>query len=213
MDEIKEVVITEAAETALVVKENPETQITTSAPTMWNNSELMKSSYQVATILSKTAAIPDRYKNKPGDCLILIDLSNRMGISPIVVAQWSQIVKGNFTWAGQACKALIDNCGKYRNSKYEMFGEPGTSERGCVLTAIKRSTGEIIKGPEVTMKIAKDEGWIDKDGSKWKTMPELMLRYRAAAFFARTECPEALMGFYTSEEMNDIKGYEPEIAS
>lgn len=196
-------------ETAIAVKEeNEPAKLVSYAPTMWNNSELMKSSYQIATILCKTAAIPDRYKNKPGDCMILIDLANRMGISPIVVAQWSQIVKGNFTWAGQACKALIDNCGKYRDSKYEMFGEPGTSERGCVLSAIKCSTGEIIKGPEVTMKIAKDEGWIDKDGSKWKTIPELMLRYRAAAFFARTECPEALMGFYTSDEVRDIKGYE-----
>lgn len=212
MDEEKIIDVTPTEETAIAIKEPEKINLpaVSQTATMWNNSELMKNSYQVATILAKTAAIPDRYKNKPGDCLILIDLSNRMGVSPIAVAQWSQIIKGNFTWAGQACKALIDGCGKYKESRYEMFGKPGTPERGCVLTAIKRSTGEVIKGPEVTMKIAKDEGWIDKDGSKWKTMPELMLRYRAAAFFARTECPEALMGFYTSEEMNDIKGYDAE---
>lgn len=176
--------------------------------TMWNDAELMKLSFQTAKILASTTAMPDRYKNKPGDCLILVDLSNRMGVSPIAVAQWSQVIKGNFTWAGQACKALIDGCGKYRESRYQMFGAPGTDERGCVLTAIKRSTGEVVEGPEVTIKMAKEEGWYDKSGSKWQTMPELMLKYRAAAFFARTECPEALMGFYSSEEMQDIKGYE-----
>lgn len=206
-------------EEVITTTQNTETAIATTEPekalsvasgnkTMWNDAELMKLSFQTAKILASTTAMPDRYKNKPGDCLILVDLSNRMGVSPIAVAQWSQVIKGNFTWAGQACKALIDGCGKYKNSTYEMFGEPGTDERGCVLTAVKRSTGEIIRGPEVTMKMAKAEGWYDKSGSKWQTMPELMLRYRAAAFFARTECPEALMGFYTSEEMNDIKGYE-----
>lgn len=204
----------QAEENALALKEenNIAPAANTGAKTMWNDAELMKSSYQVASILAKTSAMPDRYKNKPGDCLILVDLSNRMGVSPIAVAQWSQVIKGNFTWAGQACKALVDGCGKYKESRYEMFGKPGTDERGCMLTAIKRSSGEVITGPEVTIKMAKDEGWYDKPGSKWQTMPELMLKYRAAAFFARTECPEALMGFYSSEEMQDIKGYEEEKA-
>jgi hypothetical protein len=92
-----------------------------------------------------------------------------------------------------------------------MFGKPGTDSWGCRLEATNKTTGEIVIGPEVTIKMAKDEGWYDKNGSKWKTMPDLMLRYRAAAFFARTECPESLMGFYTSEEMNDIKGYETNV--
>lgn len=212
---MNEIIVPEQAEeTALAIKEPEEAvqALSTGTKTMWNDAELMKSSYQVASILAKTTAMPDRYKNKPGDCLILVDLSNRMGISPIAVAQWSQVINGNFTWAGQACKALVDGCGKYRESRYEMFGKPGTDERGCVLTAIKRSTGEVVSGPEVTIKMAKDEGWYDKPGSKWQTMPELMLKYRAAAFFARTECPEALMGFYSSEEMQDIKGYEEEKA-
>lgn len=209
----EETMVPEQSE-ALAVKETPEIApiVNVGAKTMWNDTELMKASFQVANILAKTSAMPDRYKGKPGDCLILIDLSNRMGVTPIAIAQWSQVIKGNFTWAGQACKALIDGCGKYKESRYEMFGSPDTDERGCVLTAIKRSTGEVVTGPEVTMKMAKDEGWYDKPGSKWQTMPELMLRYRAAAFFARTECPEALMGFYSSEEMYDIKGYEEDKA-
>ena len=47
---------------------------------------------------------------------------------------------------------------------------------------------------------------MNKNGSKWKTMPEQMLKYRAAAFFARTECPEVLMGFQTAEETEDVYG-------
>jgi hypothetical protein len=60
--------------------------------------------------------------------------------------------------------------------------------------------------------MAKDEGWLTKNGSKWRTMPELMLKYRAAAFFARTECPEALYGFQTSDEVEDVHGPAPDAA-
>jgi hypothetical protein len=54
--------------------------------------------------------------------------------------------------------------------------------------------------------MAKAEGWIDKNGSKWKTMPEQMLMYRAATFFCRVFCPEVLAGVQTSDEITDI-GY------
>lgn len=197
----------EVKDTAIAVKE-PELVAAPVAATMWNNLDMMKANVQTAKMLAAASAIPDTYKGKIGDCLIAIDLSNRMNLSPITIMQFSQVVKGNFSWKGQACKALIDGSGKYINSKYVMSGSIGTMDRSCHLEAIYKATGELVVGPEVSMQMAVDEGWYDKSGSKWKTMPELMLKYRAAAFFARTECPETLMGFYTSEEMNDIKGYE-----
>jgi hypothetical protein len=59
------------------------------------------------------------------------------------------------------------------------------------------------------MDMANAEGWTSKNGSKWKTMPEVMLRYRAASFFARMNCPEISMGIYTSDEIidGDFKEY------
>jgi len=52
--------------------------------------------------------------------------------------------------------------------------------------------------------MAEAEGWLGKAGSKWKTMPELMLAYRAAAFWTRLNCPEVSMGLHTSEEREDM---------
>ena len=209
MEEEKIVEQQEVQETSIAVKEETSvSNFVNTAPTMWNEVGLMKMAMQAANILAKSSIVPEGYRNKPGDCMIAMDLANRMGISPISVMQSSQVVKGNFSWKGQACKALVDGNGKFTGSRYVMTGEPGTDEWGCRLVATNKATGEQVVGPIVTMQMAKDEGWYDKNGSKWKTMPELMLRYRAAAFFARTECPESLMGFYTSEEINDIKGYE-----
>ena len=60
------------------------------------------------------------------------------------------------------------------------------------------------------MQMAKNEGWLDKNGSKWKTMPRQMMMYRAASFFARVYCPDVLMGMQTVEEVKDVNGYDKE---
>lgn len=181
-----------------------QTPVFTVSKTMWNDAALMNTSWRTADMLSKAGIIPQQYRGKPGDCLIAIDMANRMGISPIMVMQSSQIVQGNFTWRGSACKALIDGCGKFRISWYVTVGTPGTSDWGCRLVAVRTRTGKTVSGPTVTWKMAVDEGWVNKNGSKWRTMPEIMMRYRAASFFAKTECPEVLMGFQTAEEQMDI---------
>lgn len=53
------------------------------------------------------------------------------------------------------------------------------------------------------MEMAVKEGWYGKNGSKWQTMPEQMLRYRAASFFGRVYAPELLMGLRSAEEEQD----------
>jgi hypothetical protein len=57
--------------------------------------------------------------------------------------------------------------------------------------------------------MAKAEGWYGKSGSKWQTMPELMLAYRASAFFTRIHAPQLLMGLQTREEVEDVTKREP----
>lgn len=58
--------------------------------------------------------------------------------------------------------------------------------------------------------MARAEGWYSKpdkygkETSKWQTMPEQMLAYRAAAFFARVYVPNSLMGVAVEGEVEDI---------
>lgn len=171
---------------------------------IWNNRDNAAAAFKMAEFLSNANLIPQAYRKNPGDCLIAIDLGNRLGVSPFVIMQNTQVVYGNITWKGAACKAMIDGCGKYRNSRYEMKGTPGSDDWGCRLVADNVQTRRTDVGPWVDIRMSKAEGWYQKSGSKWQTMPELMMKYRAASFFARTECPEVLMGFSTAEEQEDI---------
>ena len=171
---------------------------------IWDSGAAMATATRMAEYLSRAQIIPQAYQGNPGNCLVAIDMGRRMGLSPVVVMQNSQMVRGNFSWKGSFCKALIDMSGRFRNSRYEYCGDPGSISWGCRLAAENAKTGRTVHGPWVTIKMATDEEWLSKPGSKWKTMPELMMRYRAAAFFARTECPEVLSGFHTAEEVIDI---------
>lgn len=196
-------------DTALAV---PQQEVSEMLPSIAQTANLLQNT-KMLNLISKLAdkyanstMIPDAYRNNPNNCFVALEIASRMNVSPLLVMQNLYIVKGKPSWTGQACKALIDGCGKFRNSEYVMTGSLKDGTLGCYLQAINVKTGQVVKGTEVTLKMARDEGWIDKPGSKWKTMPEQMLKYRAAAFFARTECPEVLMGFQTTDEIEDVYG-------
>lgn len=177
------------------------------AMTIWNDVGMFETAQRTAKLLASSNVVPQQYRGKVADCVIAIDIANRMGLSPLAVMQSSQIVQGNFSWKGTACKAMIDNCGKFKSTRYVEVGERNTDSWGFYLEATAKD-GTIIKGVTVDIKMAKDEGWYQKNGSKWRTMGELMLKYRAAAFFMRTECAGLSMGFLTAEENEDIYATE-----
>ena len=175
------------------------TELTTNS--VWENKDAFNQILRAADMLSKTSIIPQSYQNKPQDCFVAIEMANRMGVSPMVVMQNMYVVKGKPSWAGQACTMLINSCGKFKDVKHIYTGEKGKPNRGCYVTATRISDGSQVDGVEVTMQMAQSEGWTSN--SKWRNMPELMLAYRASAFFARVYCPEAMMGVQTAEEVYD----------
>lgn len=78
--------------------------------------------------------------------------------------------------------------------------------QGVVTLDDARKAGlPVLKGPKVSVAMAVAEGWYTKKGSKWQTIPELMLHYRAGAFFGRLYAPELLMGFPTQDEAEDMR--------
>lgn len=194
----------EQAETALTVATPQAPAAPVVGATMWNTPALMRETFQMAQMLAESNVIPEAYRGKPGNCVIAIDVANRMGIPFLAVMQNLHVIQGKPTWSGSACKAMVDGCGRFRNSRYEFVGKEGSDNYGCRLVAERVSTGETVSGELVTIAMAKKEGWYSRGGSKWPSMPGQMLRYRAAAFFARIECAEFMMGLQTDDEVSDI---------
>jgi hypothetical protein len=156
-----------------------------------------------ANMLAQSQLVPKQFQGKVADCCIALEMAARIGASPFQVLQNIYIVHGKPTWSATFLVAAINACGRFSPLRYRQTGEKGTDSWGVIAWAKDLEDGEVMESPEVTISMAKVEGWYDKNGSKWQTIPELMLRYRAATFFARTYCPDVTMGMMTQDEVKE----------
>lgn len=188
---------------------------------------------RIATLYANSALVPATLKGDPSkefgtpeqkataafnktlaNCVIAMNMATRMKADPLMVMQNLYIVHGQPAFSSKFLIACINACGKYASLRFEFKGQEGTEEYGCRAYTYEVSDTkhkEPLYGEWITMGMAKKEGWTSKNGSKWQTMPGQMLRYRAAAFFQRTYCPEISMGLSTTEEVQDAgpSGFQP----
>lgn len=160
---------------------------------------------RVAKALSMSTLVPKQYQSNIPNCIVALNMANRIGADPLMVMQNLYVVHGNPSWSSQFLIATFNSCGRFSSLRYQWVGTQGKDDWGCYATAVELSTGEVLHGAVVTMELAKKEGWVDKSGSKWKTMPQQMLMYRSAAWFVRAYAPELAMGLHTVEESSDIE--------
>lgn len=165
---------------------------------VYNDATSFEHAQRVAKSLSVTTMVPKDYQGNIANCLVALETAQRLNMSPLMVMQNLHVIHGRPSWSAAFLISAINQSGRYSPLKYEQTPD------SCRAYATDLSTGEIVKGPAATIEMAKAEGWYNKAGSKWKTMPELMLMYRAAAFFARLYTPDLTMGFKTAEENLDI---------
>lgn len=64
----------------------------------------------------------------------------------------------------------------------------------------------VVESAPVSMRMAVEEGWYGKSGSKWQTeLRTLMFQYRAGSFFGNIHAPDIVMGMgRTLEETQDL---------
>jgi hypothetical protein len=137
-------------------------------------------------------------------------MAGRIGASPLMVMQNLHIISGRPSWSSSFVIAALNSCGRFEPIRFRFedrgqktVGQTKIHDRTCVAWTKDRD-GNLIEGPEVSIEMAVNEGWYGKTGSKWKTMPDLMIRYRAAKFFGNLYAPDVLMGMHTQDELVDI---------
>ena len=162
---------------------------------------------RMAQMYSTSTIVPDTYRGNLGNCVIAIDMAMSMNANPLMIMQNLYIVHGNPSFSSKFLIATINASGRYSPLRYEWRGQEGSDSRACRVCAYEawdKEHKDPLYGDWVSIEMAKKEGWYSKQGSKWQTMPNQMLRYRAAAFWQRVYCPEISMGLMTAEEYEDI---------
>lgn len=185
-------------------------------------------SLEICTSLAKSNLVPKDFQGKPENILIAMEISQRTNSSLLAVMQSLNIIQGRPTFGSKYIIAAINSTGKFsplrfqfeeeetereiifsytvweNGNKSKREGKVKIKNRKCKAYCTDKLTGEMLYSPEVSLEMAVQEGWYTKDGSKWKTMPELMLMYRSATMFGGIYAPEVTMGMSSKEEIEDI---------
>jgi hypothetical protein len=157
-----------------------------------------------ATALSRSSVIPADYQDNVANCLVAMEMSERLGLGTLEIMQNLLIVHGKPTFYSKYLIARINGSGLLKGGlDFEFIGERDSDSWGCYAVGIDAQTGKEKKGMTVTMTLAKKEGWYSRKGSKWQTMPEQMLIYRAASFWYNAFAPHLLMGVQTNDSIED----------
>lgn len=177
------------------------------------------------TQIDNPAALPN--------CIIALNMATRMNADPLAIMQNLHVIEGRPSWSSQFIIAAINSCGRYSPLRFDITAgeeidasyttfewvdrkkvakttKTRVRNATCIAWAVELSTNTRLESPKVTMEMAVNEGWYGKNGSKWQSMPDLMLRYRSAAFFGRIYAPELLMGLPSNEEAQDIVELQPQ---
>ena len=170
---------------------------------IYKNTDSFEFAQRQAKSLCESNLVPTSYQGQKGlpNCLVALEMSKRMNLSPLTVMQNLNIIHGRPTWSAQFISSQIMGCGRFENFDYLVKGEGETLEVQCIAKRVEDQ--KIVKGTAVSMKMARLEGWTKNP--KYTSMPELMLRNRAATFFGRQYIPDLLLGVQTSEEVVDIQ--------
>lgn len=155
-----------------------------------------------AMALSKSAFFPKALAGDVASAVIIYDLSKRMDIPVLEVAQSIFIVYNKPSFETKFLTARLNQSGKIKGNLKTIVSD---DKKSAYCEAVEAATGELLRGMSYSMDMAKAEGLVDKNGSKWKTMPELMLTYRAQSNFINIYFPEVKFGMKTTEEIIDAE--------
>lgn len=186
--------------------------------TVFGGSESFALAQRMANLLANSTLVPEPYQrfvlNKDtkeweenptaiGNCVIALEIAGRLRLSPLMVMQNLDVVKGRPGFRGSFVAALVNGSPLFGRLNYEWKGEAGvTKGRGCRAYTTDAITGEVLYGTWITWEMVVAEGW--SKNTKWTSMTDQMFMYRSATFWVRAFAPDLLLGMRTDNELEDI---------
>jgi hypothetical protein len=179
-----------------------------SVPDVWRGIDsiiALEHIQRIAKVYCSASHVPREYQGQAGfgNAIIACSRALRLGVDASDLMQNSYFIQGRLVLSTPFMIGIINSCGRFSPLRFVLTGEGDTM--ACYAIAKDLSDGEPLKGPTITMAMAKAEGWLTKGGSKWRTMPEQMIRFRAASFWSRLYASDILLGMHTQEEAIDIE--------
>ena len=165
-----------------------------------NGLEMMERALKFSEIMAQADIIPAHYRGKTANVFIAVQSALRMNLDPMHVMQNTFVISGRLGMVSSFAISLANGSGLFDSGiSYKIEGK-GDDLKVTAYANLKKSGWEISY--TITMKEARAERWTKN--AKYRTLPELMLRYRAATLLIRTHVPEVLNGMHMVEEIEDV---------
>jgi hypothetical protein len=158
-----------------------------------------------ARLFAQSPLIPQHLRNGTpeqamANCYIAMTIADRMGEDRMTVMQNIHIVHGTAGFKAQYMIARANASGVFKDG-IDWTIEGKGKDLSVTAFATLASTGRRVE-ITVDMVMAEAEGWTKNP--KYKTMPEIMLRYRSGTFLVRMYAPQVMLGYQTVEEREDL---------
>ncbi len=156
---------------------------------------------RVAKLMASSSLVPVHLQgdDKVADCFLVAAQALRWKLDPFGVAQSCYVLNGKLGYEGKLIAAVVNSRllqGGGTSLNYEYSGS-GLNREVRVFAKLK---GE-DKPREVCGTVEK---WKTDRNPKWKDLPDQMLSYRGAREWARRHMPEAVLGVFSVDEIEEI---------
>lgn len=148
--------------------------------------------WRMAEALSHSAlSVPKELKGNIGDCLAIVTQAMIWGLNPFAVAQKAHVINGKLGYEAQLVNAVVMQSGAIRGSfSYEYEGDR------CRVGAVLRGESSITWGEWLSAATVQT-----KNSPLWKVNPKQQMGYLQVKNWARAYCPGALLGVYSTDEL------------
>jgi hypothetical protein len=156
----------------------------------------MDEALRLAEFMSRARTVPKHLQDSPGDCLMVVELAMRWGMSPFAVAQGTSVISGKLMIEGKLVAAAVEASGAITGHIDYAFTGEGDA-RAITVSATRRgetNPREVI----VALKEART------NNEMWKRQPDQQLVYHGVRVWARRWTPAVILGVYSREEMGPI---------
>jgi hypothetical protein len=152
--------------------------------------------WRVAKAFSMSGMVPGHFQGKPESCMVALMYAQQLGEHPMVMFQEVTVINGRPGTSARFAISRANKSGLLQGPiSWKSKGQGDALE--VTASATWRDTGEVIS-TTVTMREAAADGWTRN--SKYKSIPEQMLRWRAATRLINLYLPEVLFGLGVREE-------------
>lgn len=152
----------------------------------------MTQAIELANMIAKSELVPTQLRQKPADCLLVIEQSMRWGMSPFAVAQCTSVIHGKLMYEGKLVAAVVNANGNLQERLSYVYSGEGDN-RKIVVTGHMR--GE--KEPRTIEAVLKD---VKTSNEQWKKQPDQQLMYSGVRTWARRHTPELMLGVMSPDE-------------